>query len=883
MASNLLRHILRLGEGGFNKSFNIDTIPSEDLLTAINCEIQDDTLAKTTGTSRWNTNSLFGTGSQCHALKFFPSHKNISFTEIEMNPAVSADDTNQTYKDGVYAISSDDLTNTELKVGYNSYATQNTGWLEFQTFDEDTDGSFFGGTNAWANESNAQSDDSSYATATWGEFNTRYTRAIECKNPNYGTAIPNGSDIVGIEVKMERMIQIGGGLGYDWNVFLIKDDAIVGTNRAARTSDWNSGGATKTYGSSSDDWTANLTLSDVQDSTFGVAFQAKLEGTTSSTHTAQLDYIKIRIYYKEPRRQLAVRFPNVTLPTTGATIVSANLRLTAVGGTSSAINVTIRGIDETDANCNTFSTSAPVTDRPLTDASVTWGIPSTLLADTEYESPDIFSIIQELYDNANWASGQAIGLYVEDIEDEPDVIKHFHSFEEGTAAYKPELYIKYSTESVTTETVIAVSWGGADGRIQSVSETSTHTTLHTYTNYAGEPRETPMIVEGTTSGGKRMFVFSNSDTVEMWDGSAGTTTTITSPPTDWSGTNQPMGGAIHRNRMFAWGNVNEPHTLYYSKVDEHDDFTDDTAGTIQIAPGEGEKIMACISYLGRLFVLKYPTGVFWIDDAAGMDFAAVRKLGDHVGAASPRAIASVGNDALFVGSDGMIHSLRGVNILGDATASQVLPDKLSRWVNDNVSLAELERAAVTFDPVKNTALFLLVTKTRGYPQISLGLDLRNPRKPKLLSFNRDYAYSITTHNNDVYFGDWAGWVQKLDRELYNYTHWTTTGDAYSCEFKTHPIELYGNGQRRASLKELIVVFQGTHQHDVSFDIFVDGTKIDTMTISATGGARTKRIRKRLRGDGYTLAIRGYNENANERFNISKMLVGFKPSNERYQS
>lgn len=118
-----------------------------------------------------------------------------------------------------------------------------------------------------------------------------------------------------------------------------------------------------------------------------------------------------------------LRFNNVTIPQ-GATIVTAYLTITggvALSGTT--CNAKIIGDLETDAA--TFSTLADYQARRGTDvggadntkrttAEVDWDNLSAWVVGTEYQSPEIKTIIQEIVDQGGWVSGNDLALFWDD-------------------------------------------------------------------------------------------------------------------------------------------------------------------------------------------------------------------------------------------------------------------------------------------------------------------------------------------------------------------------------------------------------------------------------------------------------------------------------------
>jgi hypothetical protein len=151
---------------------------------------------------------------------------------------------------------------------------------------------------AWANPTQITADDGSFATTTIGTGAGTKSKSLEATN--FGFAIPGGSAIVGIVVewKFKQSPPIGTGV-FDDTVQLIKSGAVIplsadkGTHVAFPTIV-----GFRTYGSSSDTWSVSLTVSDVNDATFGSALAAS---NNDGDSTASVDFCRITVYYGTPQ------------------------------------------------------------------------------------------------------------------------------------------------------------------------------------------------------------------------------------------------------------------------------------------------------------------------------------------------------------------------------------------------------------------------------------------------------------------------------------------------------------------------------------------------------------------------------------------------------
>ena len=107
-----------------------------------------------------------------------------------------------------------------------------------------------------------------------------------------------------------------------------------------------------------------------------------------------------------------LRFQNITIPN-GATITAASLQLHAIDVFGNVADVHWKVVAEDADNPPTWG----VGDGPGDVVTVTVGVdwdPAAWVGGTDYTSPDIKAVIQEIVNRAGWASGNAIRIVVQD-------------------------------------------------------------------------------------------------------------------------------------------------------------------------------------------------------------------------------------------------------------------------------------------------------------------------------------------------------------------------------------------------------------------------------------------------------------------------------------
>lgn len=151
----------------------------------------------------------------------------------------------------------------------------------------------------------------------------------------------------------------------------------------------------------------------------------------------------------------AIRFDNVTIPV-GATILSAYIQFEASGSKADVgIFMVIHG--EKDPDPATFSASYPVYLERLanaTDAKVYWPVPTSEVGIEPwtianlYNTVDLSSIVQELVDQAGWASGQAMAFFLYPLTDSIRNYRQAATFDDGVRQ-PPTLFVTWTEDEPT--------------------------------------------------------------------------------------------------------------------------------------------------------------------------------------------------------------------------------------------------------------------------------------------------------------------------------------------------------------------------------------------------------------------------------------------------
>jgi hypothetical protein len=415
----------------------------------------------------------------------------------------------------------------------------------------------------------------------------------------------------------------------------------------------------------------------------------------------------------------------------------------------------------------------------------------------------------------------------------------------------------------------------------------------------------PMFVEGGKEGAannRKLFCFNGVDVVQVLSGDGATTADLTTPPTDWSGANQPTCGANHEDRIWGAGNANDPHRVYYSDTTDHEDFTGGVSGQVPVYPGEGEKIVAIQSFKGLLIVWKYPKGVYYIDttDPTVANWK-VKRLGTSTSGISALSTLITDDDIVFIDSNGQFQFLSTVQEFGDVSNRNLskIAD-LNVWMRDNINFSRLDKCQAVWYPKKREARFALTKSGSTVNDIQVIIDFNRPDLPRFRFSDQNTCESLwlrleTDNTYRPICGDDAGFVWKLDDE-------TRSKDGSGFEGKMQTAhDDFGWKEKVLTAKrkigqflELVVEPQGNWNFDVdvywddalentySFNMGSTGATLgsfvlDTDVLAGTSVLNTK---KRITGSGKRFSMVAKNNGAGESFAISKFLLYFIVGDEK---
>lgn len=450
----------------------------------------------------------------------------------------------------------------------------------------------------------------------------------------------------------------------------------------------------------------------------------------------------------------------------------------------------------------------------------------------------------------------------------------------------------YGVPTLTQELVACVD-NGATAEIVTVNGSGLVATVKSGMASGGFP----WFVEGWDSTRKVLYYFNAQNTPQVYAGGGGASSDIPSIPNDWS-TYKPTAAAATKTRMVAWGNKNQPHSLYLSTVGNHSDFTGPESALEIVYPGIGQRIVGGLSHKDRFFVGKYPNGIIYIDDSDPSIANWTRDIVTQaVGLSGPGCWVDIGDDVLILSTDGYFYLLSQVQTQGQTSVPPFMPQETADFIKENMNLSYLHLTRSVWFGHKRQAWFAVPKTASTSCDAWVILDLNEVGNPKLFWSTRDVCLSVAMRKGSITavakpsFGDDDGFIWQGDQAARN------KGDlAYNAQYETVPVAVMPGGITRANLAELQVVMEPTGNYDLELEVLRDGVPSQVLTYSmqtpgagsgsisldsdVIAGQTIATVRHRLEGDCRYIKLIGRNDNVDENFAVASHIVRAEPGNER---
>lgn len=404
---------------------------------------------------------------------------------------------------------------------------------------------------------------------------------------------------------------------------------------------------------------------------------------------------------------------------------------------------------------------------------------------------------------------------------------------------------------------------------------------------------------------RKLFMFSESNQVQVVSGTGATAADIADPPADWA-SSFPIVGVLHGNRLWGAGNASDPHRLYYSMISDHGDFIDASAGTLSVFPGEGDQIVGIKSFRGLMLVAKYPRGIYVVDtrDPSVSNWS-VQRLNDAVGGVSPQSFLQISNDMLILDAGANFHIASTIDDISDIRTSDAgkLQD-ISTFMRANVNLAGLRKACGMWYAVKSKAWFMVPQVGAVDNNLRVMIDFNEPQVgPRFLLSERDVGNAIWARRDSTQIerptlGDDIGFVWIMDQEERN-----KDGAAYQMYFETSDndfsyidpdlagrtkngvfIELVADIVNR-SLLDVTPVWDGFPGVPINVQLGTAGAVLGSFVLDsdalASSGIAT--VKSRLPGQGRRLKLIMENNELDDEVRLSEVRILMGIADERLRT
>ena len=324
---------------------------------------------------------------------------------------------------------------------------------------------------------------------------------------------------------------------------------------------------------------------------------------------------------------------------------------------------------------------------------------------------------------------------------------------------------------------------------------------------------------------------------QYWDGSAGSSTSVTAA-SSWATTSgQPFQIINHaRNaNIRAWAITKD--SVWASKIGQPWNFGD--ADVIQIPVYTKGGLVGGIDLGGQLFVWD-KTKTYLIDDTDSNS----QNWGYHEslwegGAAHWRLVCKANNNLFIMAEDSIIYSLQGIIATGAyASAPLSRPAYIDKFIRDNITLSNIENFCCTYDR-KLRAIKWFMQEGGSNNNISLTYFIdKDPSNAWIIHDNEDHpsgyqASAVWEVRNGP--GDWQLWTGDFSGNIWKLEQSDDddNGNPFVVRIRTIRQDL---GAPRAWKHFRGLVFRGSASGEVDFDMhsYIDGVRREDSTFTLSG-------------------------------------------------
>lgn len=412
------------------------------------------------------------------------------------------------------------------------------------------------------------------------------------------------------------------------------------------------------------------------------------------------------------------------------------------------------------------------------------------------------------------------------------------------------------------------------------------------------------VTGGNETGGraKKLFFFSfGENQIKVLNSAETAFSNISLPAADWTTTNFPKVGVIHRNSLVVFSG----QISYRSDTGNHENFQTNTIVS-PVFPGEGDAVRGAYVYKGKLFCFKDGGFVYILnDDAVDTTDWYWQKVANNFGLAAPNAVTEVLDDMLAGNTTGTVTSYAATNALGDVESADVFrASAVESYIRGSTSTVGVPEQHCIYYAAKK--LFFMTYRSAYYTSNNMLLCIdfsRQGAPPRILPWIKGSPQCLGLRKdiNQIerpMYGNSSGFVMLMDSE-----NRLEDRAGYEGSFQTVNFDMSHLDPRFAGMNKhwdwLKLEYRPEGNWNLSCDYYVDGKYIDTIQFpmiqyqkpqldvllldtDRLAQANTESFSRPLTTTGRVITFKFYNSGANQSFQVAGLVVGFRPSGEQAQ-
>lgn len=405
----------------------------------------------------------------------------------------------------------------------------------------------------------------------------------------------------------------------------------------------------------------------------------------------------------------------------------------------------------------------------------------------------------------------------------------------------------------------------------------------------------------TSNREKKLFIFTAGASLpKVLTGDGEQLTDIALPSADWTQTNRPKCGLIHRNRLWAFAG----HVAYASDTGNHENFTSNFLAE-PVYAGEGGEILGAYVFKGRMFVFKSEGFAYYLDDSS-MDDSEWRfnRIDSVSGLSAPNAIVAGINNMYFGNVTGTVTDFAASDKLGGTEAGDLVQNSLfESHLRGNANKVGVTQQHLLYYAEKKLLFATYRSAYYTYNDMLIVFDFSRLDQVRIAYWIKGSpqclgAYRDVNQIDRPMYGNKDGFLMLMDHE-----DRLEAGAAFAGEFQIHHLDFSYLGEGMAASEKhfdhLAVHYAPESSGNLFCDYFVDGRYVDTINFemiqydgaklgsmvlgtNRTAQPNTETCVRPLSGSGRTFSAKFYNSGSNQSFQISAITVFFRGGGEKAQ-